>query len=382
MKYRWFDFGEKKIPYYKKEIGENSDLLHCALSIKKGSMQDYIAGTAHCLEHMMIENEHVSSINWDLVDRWAHTDFYETTYYFYASVENFEYIYDIIQGILSGDWLKKNVFNNIWPGIIEEYSNEISKVDNAKKKALFSKSIYEEKMPIGVCDSIYKIQYEDIENYFIENYLKSIPVFIVAGDTIRFEKMYKEKIVSGEYDVMKDRVNCMPLSFDNDLIIKNMEVTHIYINVDIEQRPIFYQYEALYVRAYIAANCMNFILKKELGHNLHFIECRLVRLSKGFCLIDIMFKKTIYDNFKIIGLIKNIKWWGYLDYIYKEIHLFMKQYCKVIGTNLGNTVNKILNHTIYGANYIEDRSLFQIRAEDIITFLEGLALYHKFRIVV
>lgn len=110
--------------------------------------------------------------------------------------------------------------------------------------------------------------------------------------------------------------------------------------------------------------------------------CRLVRLSKGFCLIDIMFKKTIYDNFKIIGLIKNIKWWGYLDYIYKEIHLFMKQYCKVIGTNLGNTVNKILNHTIYGANYIEDRSLFQIRAEDIITFLEGLALYHKFRIVV
>ena len=52
----------------------------------------------------------------------------------------------------------------------------------------------------------------------------------------------------------------------------------------------------------------------------------------------------------------------------------MKQYCKVIGTNLGNTVNKILNHTIYGANYIEDRSLFQIRAEDIITFLEGLAL--------
>ena len=152
MKYRWFDFGEKKIPYYKKEIGENSDLLHCALSIKKGSMQDYIAGTAHCLEHMMIENEHVSSINWDLVDRWAHTDFYETTYYFYASVENFEYIYDIIQGILSGDWLKKNVFSNIWPGIIEEYSNEISKVDNAKKKALFSKSIYEEKMPIGVCD--------------------------------------------------------------------------------------------------------------------------------------------------------------------------------------------------------------------------------------
>ena len=36
MKYRWFDFGEKKIPYYKKEIGEISDLLHCALSIKKG----------------------------------------------------------------------------------------------------------------------------------------------------------------------------------------------------------------------------------------------------------------------------------------------------------------------------------------------------------
>ena len=36
--------------------------------------------------------------------------------------------------------------------------------------------------------------------------------------------MYKEKIVSGEYDVMKDRVNCMPLLFDNDLIIKNMEV--------------------------------------------------------------------------------------------------------------------------------------------------------------
>ena len=192
MKYRWFDFGEKKIPYYKKEIGENSDLLHCALSIKKGSMQDYIAGTAHCLEHMMIENEHVSSINWDLVDRWAHTDFYETTYYFYASVENFEYIYDIIQGILSGDWLKKNVFSNIWPGIIEEYSNEISKVDNAKKKALFSKSIYEEKMPIGVCDSIYKIQYEDIENYFIENYLKSIPGFIIVHSTL-IKRQYEQQ---------------------------------------------------------------------------------------------------------------------------------------------------------------------------------------------
>ena len=68
-----FDFGGCKIPYYKREVGGNSGLLHCALSIKKGSMQDYIGGTAHCLEHMMIENEYVSSIDWNIVDRWAHT---------------------------------------------------------------------------------------------------------------------------------------------------------------------------------------------------------------------------------------------------------------------------------------------------------------------
>ena len=62
-----------------------------------------------------------------------------------------------------------------------------------KRKHCLVNQFMKKKMPIGVCDSIYKIQYEDIENYFIENYLKSIPVFIVAGDTIRFEKMYKRK---------------------------------------------------------------------------------------------------------------------------------------------------------------------------------------------
>lgn len=376
-----FDFGGQKIPYYKREVGENSGLLHCALSIKKGSMQDYIGGTAHCLEHMMIENEYVSSIDWNLVDRWAHTDFYETTYYFLVSTENFEYVYDIIQGVLSGRWLKESVYNNIRPHIIEEYLKESDKVDNMKKKALFSKSIYEKKLPIGVCDSVYKIQYGDIEKYFAENYLRSMPLFIVAGDTKNFEKIYNKKIVRGKYNVLKDRVNCMPLSFDDDLIINNFEMTHVYINIDIEQKPIFYQYEARFIRACIATNCLNFILREELENEFQFIECRLVRLSTGFYLIDIMFRKTNNDNCRIIDLIKNIKWCRYSDFICKEIRLFLKQYCKMRGTNLGNIVNEILNNVIFGADYLEDKSLFQVEVEEIVTFLEDLALHHKFRII-
>ena len=246
-----FDFGGCKIPYYKREVGGNSGLLHCALSIKKGSMQDYIGGTAHCLEHMMIENEYVSSIDWNIVDRWAHTDFYETTYYFLVNTENFKYVYEIMHGVLSGRWLTKDIYNNIRPHIIEEYLKESNKVDNMKKRALFSKSIYEKKLPIGVCDSVYKIQYGDIEKYYTENYLKSMPLFIVAGDTKNFERIYHKKIESDKSNILNDIVNCMPLSFHNELIINNFDIMHMYINIDIEQKHIFFQYEARFMRAFI-----------------------------------------------------------------------------------------------------------------------------------
>lgn len=229
MENKLFDFGGYKIPYYKREVGENSGLLHCALSIKRGSMQDYIGGTAHCLEHMMIENEYVSSIDWNIVDRWAHTDFYDTTYYFLVSTENFKYVYEIIQGMLSGRWLTKSIYTNILPHIIEEYLKEIDTVDSVKKRALFSKSIYEKKLPIGVCNSVYKIQYRDIEKYYTENYLKSMPLFIVSGDTKNFEKKYYEKIESDKYNILKETIDYIPLSFDNDLIINNFEIMHIYI---------------------------------------------------------------------------------------------------------------------------------------------------------
>lgn len=376
-----FDFGGCKIPYYKREVGGNSGLLHCALSIKKGSMQDYIGGTAHCLEHMMIENEYVSFIDWNIVDRWAHTDFYETTYYFLVNTENFKYVYEIMQGVLSGRWLTKDIYNNIRPHIIEEYLKESNKVDNMKKRALFSKSIYEKKLPIGVCDSVYKIQYGDIEKYYTENYLKSMPLFIVAGDTKNFERIYHKKIESDKSNILNDIVNCMPLSFHNDLIINNFDIMHMYINIDIEQKPIFFQYEARFMRACIVSNCLNFILREELGKEFKFIECRLVRLSTGFFLIDIMFRKIKNNICYIIDLIRNIKWFRYSDFICEEISLFLEQYCKMRGTNLGNIVNEILNSVIFSADYLDDKSLFKVKAEEIIAFLEELTLHHKFRII-
>lgn len=381
MENKLFDFGGYKIPYYKREVGENSGLLHCALSIKRGSMQDYIGGTAHCLEHMMIENEYVSSIDWNIVDRWAHTDFYDTTYYFLVSTENFKYVYEIIQGMLSGRWLTKSIYTNILPHIIEEYLKEIDTVDSVKKRALFSKSIYEKKLPIGVCNSVYKIQYRDIEKYYTENYLKSMPLFIVSGDTKNFEKKYYEKIESDKYNILKETIDYIPLSFDNDLIINNFEIMHIYINIDIEQKPIFFQYEARFIRACITSNCLNSILKEELGTEFQFIECRLVRLSTGFYFIDMKFRKIQNNICCIIDLIKNIKWCKYLELIREEIHFFLKEYCKIRGTNLGNIVNEILNSVIFNADYLKDKSLFQVKTEEIVAFLEELTLRHKFRII-
>lgn len=381
MENKLFDFGGYKIPYYKRDVGENSGLLHCALSIKSGSMQDYIGGTAHCLEHMMIENEYVSSIDWNIVDRWAHTDFYDTTYYFLVNTENFKYVYEIIEGVLSGRWLTKSIYTNILPHIIEEYLKEFDKVDSVKKRALFSKSIYEKKLPIGVCDSVYKIQYGDIEKYYTENYLKSMPLFIVSGDTKNFEKKYYKNIESDKYNILKETIDYMPLSFDNDLIINNFEMMHMYINIDIEQKPIFFQYEARFIRACITSNCLNFILRAELGSEFQFIECRLVRLSTGFYLIDMKFRKIKNNIFCIIDLIKNIKWCKYLELIREEIHLFLEEYCKMRGTNLGNIVNEILNSVIFNADYLNDKSLFQVKAEEIVAFLEELTLRHKYRII-
>lgn len=93
------------------------------------------------------------------------------------------------------------------------------------------------------------------------------------------------------------------------------------------------------------------------------------------------FRKIQNNICCIIDLIKNIKWCKYLELIREEIHFFLEEYCKIRGTNLGNIVNEILNSVIFNADYLKDKSLFQVKTEEIVAFLEELTLRHKFRII-
>ena len=382
MNQYFMDFEKNSVLYYRKKVEIKTPILHCAFLVKRGSLHDYIPGTAHCLEHMMIENQIVDNLDWKLVNRWAHTDFYNTTFFFVVDVKNFEYVNGVIKNIMNGIGMCKQEFDRIKTHVIEECLNR--KEENIKNY-LFEKSAYFMKSPVGNVEALLDLQYRDIEQFYLKHYLNKNYVFLATGNLECFESINGSKIHIGEY-YSKNSVVCYPLAFGNDIYNMGIDNINIYFNTQINQEALFGKIEVFLLNMQIVVECLRLILKEELRDGMEIVNCRLMKFSIGFYLIHI----EIVDNDRrfrlkpneIINRIKDINWVKYKDLIKNIIDMYKRKFSKREGTNLGEILVEAESEVLYEKNFYNGSKDAIFDVESTIECLNDFGILYKYRIIV
>lgn len=147
-----------------KYIPELCDVTHLALAVKYGSNNDILNGTAHFLEHMLLEfnssdisyHSNFSIIGTTMLDHTVYTISFTTNHLCFR-----EALF-ILQDISSGANLKKEHLEKVRQDLVDEYVRVTNQATYHMYKELFEKYHISEKYPLGTLDNIKKISYKDL----------------------------------------------------------------------------------------------------------------------------------------------------------------------------------------------------------------------------
>jgi|GEM_PF-1277454 len=381
----------KRIPCYLNKVDINTDLLACALVVKSGSIQDEIPGTAHILEHVMIENQVIKNWDWNIIDRKAHTDFYETTYFFKVNKDIFKIGLELIESIVEGLWLNEENFELVKKNIVDEYNSLLKKDEFLILNALLKKSALEGHIPIGTIKTIEKITFEDIKSYYEKHYL-SDNIFIVISGCVDWYEL--KKIVNKEMNFIEEELSVKKfvqefpkLLFQNDIynVLRNKDnKVFIFFNINKNQNPIFNKTTNQKIEEALVIECLQDILCEYTSEFAKCIKCNLVQVSFGYYLIkvEIIIDDNVYLSTEtIIKKILNLNVSMYFQSITEKIEDVLIE--QNIGTNLGIILEEQIKSILYSEQYggkDECNSTFCV--ERIIKKLDEVLHSNKYRVIV
>ena len=381
----------KRIPCYLNKVDFNTDILACALVVKSGSLQDEIPGTAHILEHVMIENQVIKNWDWDTIDRRAHTDFYETTYYFKTNKNIFNIGFEFIESIVDGLWLNEENFELVKKNIVDEYNSLLKKDEFLILNALLKNSAFENHIPIGTLETIEKITFKDIKSYYEKNYLSDNIFIVISGYVSLCElkkTVYKDiNFIEEELNIKKIAEEYPKLVFQNDIynvLPNNDNNILIFFNINKNQNPMFNKTINQTTEEALLIECLQAILNEYTKEFTKCVKCNLVQVSFGYYLIKVVIIKEDSVNLTTESIIKkilnlNIKmYFQTITEIIENVHIEQK-----IGTNLGIILEEQISSILYCEKYDgkdECNSIFC--AERIINKLDELLHSNKYRVII
>lgn len=380
----------KRIPCYLNKVDFNTDILACALVVKSGSLQDEIPGTAHILEHVMIENQEIKNWDWNIIDRRAHTDFYETTYYFKTNKDIFTIGLEFIESIVEGFWLSEENFELVKKNIVDEYNFLLEKDEFLILNALLKKSALENHIPIGTIKTIEKVTFKDIKSYYEKQYLPDNIFIVISGCVSLYEL---KKIVNKEMNFIEEELSIKKIAeefpklvFQNDIynVFNNDNKILIFFNINKNQNPIFNKTINQTTEEALLIECLQVILSEYTAEFTKCIKCNLVQVSFGYYLIkvEIIKEDNVYLTTEtIIKKILNLNVNMYFQTITEIIENVLIE--RKIGTNLGIILEEQINSILYSEKYgskEECNSIFGV--ERIIKKLDELLHSNKYRVII
>ncbi len=381
----------KRIPCYLNKVDFNTDILACALVVKSGSLQDEIPGTAHILEHVMIENQVIKNWDWSTIDRRAHTDFYETTYFFKTNKNILNIGLEFIESIVEGLWLNEENFELVKKNIVDEYNSLIKRDEFSILNALLKNSAFENHIPIGTLKTIEEVSFKDIKSYYKKHYLSDNIFIVISGCVSLYELkkiVYKEiNFIEEELSIKKITEELPKLVFQNDIynvFPDNDNKILLFFNIDKNQNPIFNKTINQTTEEALLIECLQVILSEYTKEFTKCIKCNLVQVSFGYYLIKIVIIKkdnVYYTTNAIIEKIINLNVNTYFQTITEIIENVQIE--REIGTNLGIILEEQINSILYCEKYDgkdECNSIFSV--ERIINRLDELLHSNHYRVII
>ncbi len=160
-----------------------SESIHIALIVKQGAYSDdNLPGTAHFLEHMLMEIREDIWVT-DLLMKGT-TSFEYTKYELSLKADYMEFIsaLSIIKGIVYGEFLNPYLLEKVRTDILDEYNAKIQNSTFKMESDLIKRIGLCHFMPIGEEKKILEITYADILSSFNKGYkLPNMKLCIVGG---------------------------------------------------------------------------------------------------------------------------------------------------------------------------------------------------------
>lgn len=159
----------------------NCATLRCALTIRAGSMNDTLSGTAHLLEHVLLlfnktSNHHNISV--------SGTTLFDRTYFFI--VGNINYLEEIsasIYHIFHGTYLEDKYINYAKEDVRSEIMYRMHDKEMQKEKILLEHLLHIPlKMPLGTIAGINNIGLIHLNNYYKTNYASENMCISIVGN--------------------------------------------------------------------------------------------------------------------------------------------------------------------------------------------------------
>lgn len=175
-----------------REICFYQKFVTMALTVKVGSVLEHNGekGIAHLLEHLLM-----SFLTFDLYHdvRYrakAYTDFNETIFYIKcpADINNFKEILKIVYEIAKGKFIDEKYFQRAKTDVLNEIRGE--QKNQSMVNALLNKSEYLSHLALGNEEDVMKMTYEDVKEFFEQNYFTNIMSLSIVGDVSVDMKKY------------------------------------------------------------------------------------------------------------------------------------------------------------------------------------------------
>ena len=201
----------------------NTGVVFSSMNVKVGAFAEnnnFPYGTAHFLEHMLFKGTKSFPSDVDIYEkieslgcaRNAHTHYNYSRYYFAVLKENMQNSLRIVSEILYSPVIPKELFDNEKKIIIEESKRahtDAKKIAEQNKLMTTYKVKRSEEMILGSPESIEKIQYEDIINFYSKYYSLENSNLFVCGD------------------ILPEELEDILIDFDFKMVDKSHEVSEI-----------------------------------------------------------------------------------------------------------------------------------------------------------
>lgn len=374
--------------YFFYNIDELDTQATVALVVERGSFYEKKdeRGYCHFLEHILISfDKYMPDAN---IKCEGYTDFFYTYYIFMTTTEFVDKCLELIEGIIHGRYLTKEVVEDIRGDIVAEYQS-ITKDKNKKEYTkLLEGTAYANHLAIGELSVIRSCNHIQLKEFHSRMYHNEFCNIIILGNFNQIgktkpENLVQEKCYSGAPLLTKT-------------LISNTEVKWRQIEGDRHCSLFFYRKrrslsESELVREGLYDDITFSMIEEAILH----IYGEHVNLTKyllsdteefiGLCLKE----NVVKDNEELRRLIRNIKKFITKNYVCEFLREYAEEYEKILENGFGINLKKelhrciksiIYERKIYGCKDFHDmvkREIHNIKVQDIDMRMSLLLNEHK-----